>query len=323
MSTERYSRNEALFGAEGQRRIAATGVTIVGLGGLGSHVVQQLAYLGVRDYRLVDFDIVTDSSMNRLIGAVDADVAAQTTKIAVAERAIKAIIPNATVEPIDAKIDAPPAEAAIADGDVIFGCLDRDLPRLKLTELCARFAKPLFDLASDTAVSERSSGTAAVSSSRTAPAASSATTCSTSRRSRATACPRAARGARPHLRRRARSTRRHRTDGRVAQRRRRVARGDRVHGLHDRHARDGGTAHLPRRDAGRPAGRRRPRARLLFLRWTLEKRTSLGARPPTRICERVAFLRAGRIVDEGAPGELVDRHGGERLEDAYLEAMRP
>jgi ABC-2 type transport system ATP-binding protein len=41
------------------------------------------------------------------------------------------------------------------------------------------------------------------------------------------------------------------------------------------------------------------------------------------LCERVAFIRAGRIVDEGAPQELVERHGGERLEDAYLAAMRP
>jgi ABC-2 type transport system ATP-binding protein len=40
------------------------------------------------------------------------------------------------------------------------------------------------------------------------------------------------------------------------------------------------------------------------------------------LCERVAFVRAGRIVDEGAPSELVERHGGERLEDAYLAAMR-
>jgi len=40
------------------------------------------------------------------------------------------------------------------------------------------------------------------------------------------------------------------------------------------------------------------------------------------LCERVAFIRAGRIVDEGAPNELVERHGGERLEDAYLEAMQ-
>jgi ABC-2 type transport system ATP-binding protein len=40
------------------------------------------------------------------------------------------------------------------------------------------------------------------------------------------------------------------------------------------------------------------------------------------LCERVAFIRAGRIVDEGTPRELVERHGGERLEDAYVEAMR-
>ncbi len=40
------------------------------------------------------------------------------------------------------------------------------------------------------------------------------------------------------------------------------------------------------------------------------------------LCERVALMRAGRIVAEGTPGELVERYGGERLEDAYLEAMR-
>jgi ABC-2 type transport system ATP-binding protein len=40
------------------------------------------------------------------------------------------------------------------------------------------------------------------------------------------------------------------------------------------------------------------------------------------LCERVAFIRAGRIVDEGTPSELVERHGGERLEDAYLAVMR-
>jgi ABC-2 type transport system ATP-binding protein len=40
------------------------------------------------------------------------------------------------------------------------------------------------------------------------------------------------------------------------------------------------------------------------------------------LCERVAFIRAGRMVAEGTPGELVERFGGDRLEDAYLEVMR-
>jgi ABC-2 type transport system ATP-binding protein len=40
------------------------------------------------------------------------------------------------------------------------------------------------------------------------------------------------------------------------------------------------------------------------------------------LCERVALMRAGRIVAEGTPGELIERYSGERLEDAYLETMR-
>src|ERR671936_1516106 len=34
------------------------------------------------------------------------------------------------------------------------------------------------------------------------------------------------------------------------------------------------------------------------------------------LCERVAFIRAGRIISEGAPAELIDHYGGARLEDA-------
>jgi ABC-2 type transport system ATP-binding protein len=40
------------------------------------------------------------------------------------------------------------------------------------------------------------------------------------------------------------------------------------------------------------------------------------------LCERVAFIAAGRIVAEGAPAELIKQYGGERLEDAYVEALR-
>jgi molybdopterin/thiamine biosynthesis adenylyltransferase len=150
MAEGRYSRNEALFGPEGQEKIAATKVTIIGLGGLGSHIAQQLAYLGVETQTPVDFDIVTSSSMNRLVGAVETDVTSNTKKVIVAKRVIAGINPSAIVEPVDAKIDTAEAEGAIAAADVVFGCLDRDLPRLKLTEFCSRYGKPLFDLASDT-----------------------------------------------------------------------------------------------------------------------------------------------------------------------------
>ncbi len=183
----RLWRNEALFGAEGQRRIAQTKVAIVGLGGLGSHVAQQLAYLGVADYALVDPDIVTDSSLNRLVGAIDADVAEEMKKILVTERMIKAVKPDATVKTFDSKIDTVGAEPLIAQADVVFGCLDRDLARLQLTDICARHAKPYFDLASDTGGEGDVLWYGGASCSATARAALSASSCSIRKRWRATA----------------------------------------------------------------------------------------------------------------------------------------
>ena len=153
MHRERYSRNEALFGRDGQEKIRATRVVICGLGGLGSHVAQQLAYLGVAQFALVDFDVVTPSSMNRLIGAADADAAAGTKKVEVAERMIRGISPNAATVAIDAHVNAPVAEEALSASDLVFGCLDRELPRLQLTALSATHGKPYFDLASDTGTS--------------------------------------------------------------------------------------------------------------------------------------------------------------------------
>jgi ABC-2 type transport system ATP-binding protein len=40
------------------------------------------------------------------------------------------------------------------------------------------------------------------------------------------------------------------------------------------------------------------------------------------LCERVAFIKQGRIIDEGTPEELAARRGAQRLEQAYVEVMR-
>ncbi len=40
------------------------------------------------------------------------------------------------------------------------------------------------------------------------------------------------------------------------------------------------------------------------------------------LCERIAFIRDGRILADGSPAELSERFGAERLEGAYLAAMR-
>jgi molybdopterin/thiamine biosynthesis adenylyltransferase len=62
---------------------------------------------------------------------------------------IRRINPGSLVEAFHGRIGDPDAEPLLAWGDVVFGCVDRDLHRLELIEVCARYGKAYFDLASD------------------------------------------------------------------------------------------------------------------------------------------------------------------------------
>jgi hypothetical protein len=146
---DRFSRNVALFGREGQRRIREQRVGVIGLGGLGSHVAQQLSYLGAGDLTYVDDDVVTASSLNRVVTAVESDPG-ETAKIEAAARMTGAVMRTAIVTTVRAKLQARDALDALIRCTSIFGCLDDDLSRVALIELCARNQIPFFDLATDT-----------------------------------------------------------------------------------------------------------------------------------------------------------------------------
>lgn len=143
----RYSRNELLFGAEGQKRIAGARVGIVGLGGLGSQVAQQLGYLGVLDFVVVDHDKVTESNLNRLIGAGAGDVGMP--KVTVADRMLTMVQPDVRLTPVETMIPDQAAQDALSDRTHIFGCLDQDGPRLALTDLATSLGITYIDSASD------------------------------------------------------------------------------------------------------------------------------------------------------------------------------
>src|SRR5438132_32011 len=68
-STKRFDRQVRAPGPTGQARLRALRVAIVGLGGTGSQVVQQLAHLGVRSFVLIEDDRVEESNLPRLAGA--------------------------------------------------------------------------------------------------------------------------------------------------------------------------------------------------------------------------------------------------------------
>lgn len=150
---QRYDRQVALFGAEGQRRIAHARVAVLGLGGLGSHVCQQLAYLGVHSFVLVDDDPVSDANLNRLIGSTAEDIGVP--KTAVAARLIRSIQPTATLKAHETKLPDTDAATSLALCDLALGCFDNDYPRLVALDLASKARVPYIDAATD--VSARSS----------------------------------------------------------------------------------------------------------------------------------------------------------------------
>jgi molybdopterin/thiamine biosynthesis adenylyltransferase len=149
VSDERFSRQIIAFGSEGQERIAAARVGIVGVGGIGSQVAQSLAYLGVQTFLLVDDDIVEKSNLNRLIGAIPVDAEEGRLKVDVTERMICQINPNAIARKLPSNLRNAEVMDALSGMDYLFGCVDDDSGRLILSELAAAFEIPLIDSASE------------------------------------------------------------------------------------------------------------------------------------------------------------------------------
>lgn len=149
MENKRFDRQLLLFGDEGQKKIETNKVGIVGLGGIGSQVVQSLTYLGVSSFVLVDDDPVEESNLNRLIGATAEDEHQTSRKTKVAERLVLSVRPDAFVETHPVNLRTKEAIDSLKTCTVIFGCVDNDAARLVLSELAAAYSITLIDSATE------------------------------------------------------------------------------------------------------------------------------------------------------------------------------
>ncbi len=146
MASNRYQR-QSVLGEHSEEILSTCRVAIVGLGGGGSHIVQQLAHIGIGTFVTADPDIVEESNLNRLVGATAADIENATRKVDVAERLIRAVNPAANVISISERWQAKPE--SFRDCDVIFGCVDRYTERDQLERMARRFLIPYVDIGMD------------------------------------------------------------------------------------------------------------------------------------------------------------------------------
>lgn len=144
---ERTDRNERLFGVAGQERLRRIRVALVGVGGIGTHVVQQLSLLGVQALALVDDQLLDETNLNRYVGVGPDDVGK--SKVDLGERLAKFIDPMIAIEKAFASLMTPEAFEVVKAADYVFGCVDNESARLVLTELCAAYGRPYIDAATD------------------------------------------------------------------------------------------------------------------------------------------------------------------------------
>lgn len=143
----RFDRNIRFFGSAGQDRIGSRSLAIIGIGGLGTHVVQQAALLGFSTCWLIDDEVLGLTNLNRYVGVHASDLG--TPKVELGARIIQAVNPDAVVIKVRDRLQSLAAFDAIRQADIVIGCLDNDGARLVCAEVAAAAGKPYVDLASD------------------------------------------------------------------------------------------------------------------------------------------------------------------------------
>jgi molybdopterin/thiamine biosynthesis adenylyltransferase len=139
---ERFDRQVRLFGARGQEILRSMHVGVIGAGGGGSILVEQLAHLGVGGITVVDFDIVKTLNLSRIVGATAEDARIGTKKIEVARRLVAGIDPRIEVTAIDGDIADLDTARWLIDLDFLFLATDTMTSRLIFNAVVHQYLIP-------------------------------------------------------------------------------------------------------------------------------------------------------------------------------------
>jgi molybdopterin/thiamine biosynthesis adenylyltransferase len=139
---EFYSRQIVLpqIGYEGQLKLRESSICVAGVGGLGSAAAAQLAAMGVGRIRLVDYDVVELSNLQRQhlydVGCVGFP------KVEIAAGRLRQLNPHVQIEPLPLAIGAHNAEGLLKDVDLVLDGLDSMAPRYAVNRACTKLGVP-------------------------------------------------------------------------------------------------------------------------------------------------------------------------------------
>lgn len=138
----RYDRHIIIpdFGFEGQKKLKAAKVLVIGSGGLGSPSLLYLAAAGVGTIGIIDFDVVDDSNLQRqvLFGVDEIGK----PKVEAAKKRLEALNPHITIKVYNEQLTSKNALDIIRDYDVVADGTDNFPTRYLVNDACVLLGKP-------------------------------------------------------------------------------------------------------------------------------------------------------------------------------------
>lgn len=138
----RFRRTELMLGRDALERLNESFVMVVGLGAVGGYAVEGLARAGIGKLRLVDFDCISLSNINRQLHALESTIGRP--KCEVARERVLDINPSCRVEAIQGFVDAETIVGLLADGpDLVIDAIDALNPKTDLVSAVRNREIPL------------------------------------------------------------------------------------------------------------------------------------------------------------------------------------
>jgi molybdopterin/thiamine biosynthesis adenylyltransferase len=137
----RYQRNRTIINVSDQLTLFRSCVAVIGCGGLGGYVVEELARLGVGKIVVIDPDVFEEHNLNRQLYSAPANL--ETAKVAAAAKRIGEINPAVTLVPIQAAFSPENGAELLGGCQVVVDALDSIQVRLELADACTSMDIPL------------------------------------------------------------------------------------------------------------------------------------------------------------------------------------
>ena len=147
--SEIFDRAKAITGSGALAQLGRRTAVVIGASGTGSLMSELLARGGAKRIITIDHDVVKDANLNRILYATKEDARLRRPKVEVLKRGIENLGLGCEVVPVVGSVLDSAVMKLLNEADFIFGCVDRDFPRMLLCQYAYQYRVPYIDVGAE------------------------------------------------------------------------------------------------------------------------------------------------------------------------------